>query len=374
LFSEITNLESEKKNLEIDFEKMRNEKSRIQLQLETFQSKKQEYEKYIAEKDIKEKEYQLAFNKLTYIWYFTLYTYRINIIWFIQHNKNTLDSFKKEKQEYIDKLTIANERNRIINMIDELERVYCVYPYWLQWKELDILEKDLLNNIKELELVVKGYTNGTRNKELIECVNLIEMLKNDYNDLLYISQTFEGYREWIYTSNIGPIIQKRVNEILDMICDERPLALECEWLDVIDTLSWFIRDCESKVIIQKASGYQRFIIGIAMRVAINQIGLSKMRFTELFIDEGFTSCDIDNLERVPEFLRGLLKYYDSIYLATHLEDLKLCADNHIYIKRDDNGLSQIQYGNIEMIKQVEDSNKNKKRGRPPKNSIQVTKV
>ena len=90
---------------------------------------------------------------------------------------------------------------------------------------------------------------------------------------------------FIYTYNIGPIIQKRVNQILEIICDERPLSLECDWLDVIDTLSWFIRDCGSKVIIQKASGYQRFIIGIAMRVAINQIGLSRMRFNQLFIDE-----------------------------------------------------------------------------------------
>jgi hypothetical protein len=99
-----------------------------------------------------------------------------------------------------------------------------------------------------------------------------------------------------------------------------------------------------------------------------------MHFNELFIDEGFTSCDIDNLEKVPEFLRGLLRYYGSIYLATHLEDLKVCADNHIYIKRDDKGLSQIQYGDIEMIKLVEDNLKNKKRGRPSKNSIQINKV
>jgi len=239
---------------------------------------------------------------------------------------------------------------------------------------LDESEKILNNKIKELELILKGYTNGTNDKEIIECVKLMETLKDDYNDMSYISDAFEGYRQWIYTDTIGPIIQKRVNEILEMICDERPLSLECEWLDVIDTLSWFIRDCGCKVIIQKASGYQRFIIGIAMRVAINQIGLSKMRFNELFIDEGFTSCDIDNLEKVPEFLRGLLRYYGCIYLATHLEDLKMCADNHIYIKRDDNGLSQIQYGDIEMIKQVEDNLKNKKRGRPSKNSIVVTRV
>jgi DNA repair exonuclease SbcCD ATPase subunit len=374
IISEINNLDSKKKSLEITLEKVRNEKRLLQIHIENIQSKKLEYEKYISEKTNKEKEYQIALNKLNYIWYFTLYTYRVNIIWYIQYTQNTLDNLKKEKQEYLDKLKIAEQRNKTTIMLDDLEKIYIAYPYWSQWKDLDTSEKNLINNIKELEFIVKGCTNGSHNKELIECVNLIEMLKNDYNDLIYISETFEGYREWIYTSNIGPIIQKRVNNILDMICDERPLALECEWLDVIDTLSWFIRDCGSKVIIQKASGYQRFIIGIAMRVAINQIGLSKMRFTELFIDEGFTSCDIDNLDRVPEFLKGLLQYYESIYLATHLEDLKMCANRHIYIKRDENGLSQIQYGDIEMIKLVEDSNKNKKRGRPPKNTIHVTKL
>ena len=48
--------------------------------------------------------------------------------------------------------------------------------------------------------------------------------------------------------------------------------------------------------------------------------------------------DSDNLERVPEFLRGLLRFYNSIYLATHLEDLKCCTDKHIFIKRDEDGL------------------------------------
>ncbi len=374
LSSEINQVETEKKSLESNFEKKRSEKGNLQMRLENIQIKKQEYEKYICDKGERDTEYQLTLNKLTHNWYFTLYTYRVNIIWYITNINNNLQNTLKEKEEYDNKLKIANDRDKLIEEFNMLDKIYKAYPYWLQWNELNDKEKQLTNTVKELELTVKGYTNGTNDKEVLECANLIETLKCDYDDIVYISEAFEGYREWLYTDNIGPIIQKRVNEILEMMCDERPLSLECEWLDVIDTLSWFIRDCGSKVIIQKASGYQRFIIGIAMRVAINQIGLSRMRFNELFIDEGFTSCDIDNLEKVPEFLRGLLRYYGSIYLATHLEDLKLCADNHIYIKRDENGLSQIQYGNTEMIKQVEDNLKNKKRGRPSKNSIQVNKV
>jgi hypothetical protein len=211
---------------------------------------------------------------------------------------------------------------------------------------------------------------------MVNCLQLLSTIKSDSLDISYIADAFTGYREWLYTHNIGPIIQRRVNGILEMMCEDRPLYLECEWLDKIDTLSWFMRDGESRVIIQKASGFQRFIIGVAMRVAFNQIGFSRIRFSELFIDEGFTACDTDNLERVPEFLRGLLVFYNTIYLATHLEDLKGCADKQILITRGGDGLSQIQYGDMEMIAEMvtDEVIKGKKRGRPSKNSVVVSKV
>jgi hypothetical protein len=78
-------------------------------------------------------------------------------------------------------------------------------------------------------------------------------------------------------------------------------------------------------------------------VAFHQIGFCRIQYDQLFIDEGFTSCDTDNLERVPDFLRSLLRLYDGICLVTHLEELKECADVHIRIKWDA-GLSQIQCG------------------------------
>jgi len=184
----------------------------------------------------------------------------------------------------------------------------------------------------------------------------------------YLCESFKGYKEWLYKEHIGKLIQRKVNDVLELICDERPLYLEYEWLDKIDTLSWFIRDGASRPVIEKASGFQRFIVGIAMRVAINQIGLNRVRFSELFIDEGFTACDADNLDRVPDFLRGMLRFYDNIYLATHLEDLKVCADQQVYIKRD-NGLSQIQYCDEDTLRSVEvaGAGKKKRTGRPPKN-------
>jgi DNA repair exonuclease SbcCD ATPase subunit len=189
----------------------------------------------------------------------------------------------------------------------------------------------------------------------------------------YLSNTFDEYREWLYKEHIAPLIMNSVNSVLSLVCEDRPLRLEGEWLDKISTLSWFVRDGSSRPIIEKASGFQRFIVGMACRVAFHQIGFCRIQYDQLFLDEGFTSCDSDNLERVPDFLRSLLQMYDSIYLATHLDELKVCADSHIVIDRDMSGLSQITSGSptasaSATVAVVEP----KKKGRPSK-KLSVTR-
>ena len=103
---------------------------------------------------------------------------------------------------------------------------------------------------------------------------------------------------------------------------------------------------------------------MACRVAFHQIGFCRIQYDQLFLDEGFTSCDSDNLERVPDFLRSLLRLYDSIYLATHLDELKVCADSQIMIERDASGLSQIRSVGVEVAVSAVEAPK--KKGRPTK--------
>jgi len=369
-------VESQKKELEQIENNARVEKQTLQNRLETIHIKKQEYDTYIKELDIKTQEYNKNKLYLEYNWYSNLFYYRHNITRYLKYLKSELDTSNTSKKNFETILENIKQRDIYNNELDLLNRIYDIYPYWIKWKIIRDNETELSLRITELETIIKGMHFSSNDSQMIYLLELVKNIKLDMDDISYISVSFDGYREWIYRECIGPLIHKKVNDVLEMICEDRPLYLECEWLNESKgyTVSWFIRDGSSRVVIQKASGFQRFIVGIAMRVAINQIGLCKMRFNEFFIDEGFTSCDSDNLEKVPDFLRGLLNYYNSIYLATHLEELKSCADNHIFIKRDESGLSQIQYGDSSWIKDVEDASKNKKKGRPPKNSIIVNKV
>lgn len=376
--NQIHTIESQKRHLDLTLEKARLDAQRLQTRLDYIQSRKQDYSNYCSELSARRTEYDLAKNKLTWSWYTTLYMYRLAVYSHTLHLRNEIQNTTAKINELEKKLNKCLERERYLSELDEKLKILNAYPYWLQWTSLQSSERALTLKITELQTIIKSgsYNNSSNDDKLTKYIETLQHIKDDYDDISYIAAAFDGYREWLYKDYIAPVILSRVNSVLELICNERPLFLECDWLDAIDTLSWFVRDGTSRVIIQKASGFQRFIVGIAMRVAINQIGLSRIRFSELFIDEGFTTCDSDNLELVPEFLRGLLRLYGSIYLATHLDDLKGCADKQIHIRRDDTGLSLIQHGNSSLIKEVESkvAITSKKRGRPPKNSVNVTLV
>jgi len=179
----------------------------------------------------------------------------------------------------------------------------------------------------------------------------------------YLSVAFKGYREWLYTKKLGPLLQEAVSGLLKHVCEARPLFLEPEWLPAIDTFSWFLRDGTSRTIIEKASGFQRFITGMAMRIAMSHLGICKVVYENLIIDEGFTACDMENLEKVPAFLKKLLAdgLYKGVMLATHLEDLKVCGDKQVSIQRDViTGMAHLAMGTYLNVVPTKEPKKTKK--------------
>lgn len=337
-------------------------------------SKKREYTEYRNEYDIQKSVYDKDKNALLFSWYDTILNYRCVV--FVLHDEIVgvicaLQEMVEEIQTTICDIKKRNELSQQLSSVSELIRIY---PVWQEWKKEKDIEKRLLLTIHEIQAQLQHVATLKEPSDEEGRIQLtLDQTKKRLKIVSSLVDIFDGYREWLYTTQIGPLVQERVNRVLRMICEDRVITLDSEWLPVIDTLSWFILDGSSRVIIEKASGFQRFIVGVAIRVAFHQIGLCRTRFDQHFIDEGFTACDSDNLERVPAFLNSLLGFYQGIYLVTHLEELKACSPNHIYIQRDVNGLSQIQHGNAEKIASIP-QDAPKKRGRPPKATVVITKV
>lgn len=342
------------------------EKKDFEQKLLQMNQKKTEYTLYCSEKDRRSSEYALRSSQLDYLWYSQLSLYHCHIGSLLFTVQALQDNMIKQSGKILTQIEDANRATLMHKKASELRSVMDAYPHWTAWKTEN-------EKMRQTQLLVRELETRCGNK--VEGVDL-SGIKSVMEVVAYLSDTFDGYREWLYKEHISPLIEKNVNSVLEMICEERPLRLEGEWLDKISTLSWFVRDGSSRPVIEKASGFQRFIVGMACRVAFHQIGFCRIQYDQLFLDEGFTSCDSDNLEKVPDFLRSLLQMYDSIYLATHLDELKICADSQIVIDRDLSGLSQIRSTTSTASTASSASSvivsEPKKKGRPTK-KVSVTK-
>ncbi len=129
----------------------------------------------------------------------------------------------------------------------------------------------------------------------------------------------DGYKKWMYTAKVIPILQKELNHCLKGV---ENLRMKIDYDK--GAFTYTVEDGDRKPSLDKASGYQNFIISLCMRITLGRIGATRHDIRQLIIDEGFTSCDADNLTKMPDFLRTLLhkKDYDSVLLMSHLDGIR----------------------------------------------------
>jgi DNA repair exonuclease SbcCD ATPase subunit len=181
-------------------------------------------------------------------------------------------------------------------------------------------------------------------------VQFRDILQTRSKTIKTMSDAFDTYTDWLYPSKVGPAIETAVNAVLNSISLPRPIKLIAEWSDS-GNFNWLVQDGTNKPPIEKCSGAQRFFVSLALRFAFSRMGASNMINAQIFLDEGFTACDAETMERVPTLLSNLLKeldYLQTIYLVSHMEALKSIATRSILIQRGAHA-SQLQIGDRQAI-------------------------
>ena len=132
-----------------------------------------------------------------------------------------------------------------------------------------------------------------------------------------------------------PVIQNEVNNILGQVVDFG-VVMEVDGKNinakiVYEDQEWALEMC---------SGMEKFISGLAIRVAlINICGLPRPNF--LVIDEGFGTLDSDNLSSLFGMMQYLKTQFDFIWVISHLDAMRDIVDGLIEIKKE-NGFSKIE--------------------------------
>jgi len=123
------------------------------------------------------------------------------------------------------------------------------------------------------------------------------------------------------------LINKEINKILSGVATFT-ISLEDDGV----SLNVYIDYGDSKRIIECASGMEKMITSIAIRVAL--INISSLPKSNIFIiDEGFGALDDSNIEACSRLLTSLKKYFKTILIISHVDSIKDIVDKNIEITR-----------------------------------------
>lgn len=171
----------------------------------------------------------------------------------------------------------------------------------------------------------------------------------------------DGFREYMYNSQVIPLLQQTVNEFLGSF---ETLKVSIGYSN--KALSYTITEKSSNSddveghSFDMSSGYQRFVVGMAFRAALARMNAIGHRIKHMFIDEGFNACDSANIAKIPAILRALQAFveYDSIIVVTHYPAIRESVDMSITITRsNESSLPLLQWGTVPVASQGKRSKK-----------------
>jgi exonuclease SbcC len=198
-------------------------------------------------------------------------------------------------------------------------------------KEISDINKKVLQKTGEIGSI-NSFINSTKAK--MDEVKDLENRNTLYT--YYLDAVKKDGVPYELISKAMPVIENEVNNILGQVVDFS-LSMDTDGKNinakiVYEDQEWALEMC---------SGMEKFISGLAIRVAlINICGLPRPNF--LVIDEGFGTLDADNLSSLFMMMQYLKTQFDFIWVISHLEQMRDIVDGLIEIKKE-NGFSKIEF-------------------------------
>ena len=278
--------------------------------------------------------------------------------------RELLNKYNRWK-EYDNKINIiySKEYLNIKDIIDNYNNIelYKNYTKIVPIINRNIELKDIIvsceNDIRnKRDLLAEKIAIVNYNKEIHDNLNKLDKISLNIENTLSLLDTiivnFQDFRINLYDKIILNKLLINTNKMLKNISHSDTKPFELDYIinvsrDIIH-INWLIKNtsiCNSNkqiISIHQASGYQQFVISLALRLCL--FG-NKTTCKQLFIDEGFVSFDKYNLSIVPNFLKSLLSYFDSIIIVSHIDLIQETID-------DDECIAEINYNKSTSISSI----------------------
>jgi len=260
----------------------------------------------------------------------------------------------RQKLEYMNNVfELLKDKENIYKEIEHIESLMPLIDEWFRGKELQLRIKRHEEALYDFQLIFYLHLEKMKKKDELSCdiERITDMEKKilcAIASLETLMAIFKTYYSWTLKKTILPLLAENTNKLLAIVCrNHRSLEIAYQTcMDDTDDLNikWMVKDDDMIISLTKASGYQKCVVNLIIRLILGKMGVTDIYNTQFFIDEGFTACDHENLKVVPSFLQSLLYIYKSIILVTHIDELKKHFHYQIPIRRNnDTGLQHLSY-------------------------------
>lgn len=262
---------------------------------------------------------------------------------------NTLTAFLSKKE--LEKSNISNLIDKNKNRISEIDNQIEIYEKSKEVIENNRLVLESLGSLKtksndvglKLKRIEKEYVDAYSRKVSVtdqiknieEQIKKIEAQENELSSYqYYIAAIGKDGVPYRIISDVIPKIEQEVNNILSHIV-EFTMGIETDGKNV----NVYIKYDDRKWPLELCSGMEKFISGLALRVAlINVSNLPRPNF--LVVDEGFSALDAANIPMMHSLFDYLKTNFEFIIIISHLDAMRDMVDKQLEIKKE-NGFSKI---------------------------------
>ena len=340
-------------DLECDYNELINERKQLEIEIDNIN-------KYIDNNNYIELDYKNYNNNIklnTIIEKKTIskdkLQYKITaILQSIQNYCKYEDTIKKNNNIDIDIDELDKQIEYINTTNDKIDSNILLYNKMENYKnELNSINSDLkiLNYNTELDYKPTNieYENiikqiGLIENELKNISNIITTIEDKKNTLSIVTHELTNYNIYEKLTNWKGyplyLIEKKINQleleinkilstIVDFECSIKLLNNDKKGGDIIFNK---ITKNNNNIPIKNASGFEKFILSIAIRIGLITIS-NYMTPNFMIIDEGFGSMDNTNLSKISDIFENIINKFDTILLITHKEELKEQINNKITI-------------------------------------------
>ena len=266
------------------------------------------------------------------------------------------EKVKLEKTKEVLSTAILRDENFKIRLQNDLNGV--IQNIETFYKNKDIIENNsqLIISVNDIKAIVKNVESEIKsvNNKLFNCSTekgkLELQYKNTIDQLNKVKELEESYESYkLYTAVISrdgipyeiitktlPEIEKEVNNILQQLV-EFTVTMQTDGKNIMANIVYDDRRWP----LEMASGMEKFVSGLAIRVAL--INISNLpRPNIICIDEGFGCADSDHLGQMGALFNYLKHQFDFIWVISHLDQMRDMVDGRVEIKKE-NGFSKVVY-------------------------------